>query len=48
MNFSTTPEQDAFVDTARARSGHGLQIEVEGEVAKSAANNGPGGVGIRE
>jgi RND superfamily putative drug exporter len=35
-----------FVSTAQAGSGHGVQVEVEGQVARAAANNGAGGVGF--
>jgi RND superfamily putative drug exporter len=35
-----------FVSTAQARAGHGLQVEVEGQVAQSAAKNGAGGLPI--
>jgi RND superfamily putative drug exporter len=33
-----------FVGTARAGSGHGVEIEVGGQVAEAAASNGPGGL----
>jgi RND superfamily putative drug exporter len=33
-----------FVDTARAGSGHGVEIEVGGQVAESASQAGPSGV----
>jgi RND superfamily putative drug exporter len=34
-----------FVNTARAGSGHGVQVEVEGQIAESAARTGAGGIG---
>ena len=40
------PEAKSFVDTARADSGHGVEVEVEGQIAESAANNGTGGLGL--
>ncbi len=33
-----------FVNTARAGSGHGVEVEVEGQVAQAANKNGPGGL----
>ena len=33
-----------FVNTARAWSGHGVEIEVGGQVAESASQSGPGGL----
>ncbi|MGO9753800.1 MAG: MMPL family transporter [Solirubrobacteraceae bacterium] len=35
-----------FVNTARAGSGHGVEVEVEGQVAETAAQGGSGDVGI--
>jgi putative drug exporter of the RND superfamily len=35
-----------FVNTARAGSGHGVEVEVEGQVAQAANQNGPGGLPI--
>jgi RND superfamily putative drug exporter len=40
-----TPTADKkFVDTARAANGQGVQVEVEGQIAKAAAQQGPGGL----
>ncbi|HET9720868.1 MAG TPA: MMPL family transporter [Solirubrobacteraceae bacterium] len=35
-----------FVSTAQAGAGHGVEVEVEGQVAQSAAKNGVGGLPI--
>ena len=40
----TTAAAKAFVNAARAGSGHGVEIEVEGQVAQSANQQGAGGL----
>jgi RND superfamily putative drug exporter len=40
------PAAKTFVNTARAGSGNGVQIEVEGQIAEGAAQNGAGGLGL--
>jgi putative drug exporter of the RND superfamily len=40
----STAAAKTFVNTARAGSGHGVEIEVEGQVAESANVNGVGGL----
>jgi RND superfamily putative drug exporter len=41
----TTAEAKRFVDTAKAGAGRGLQVELEGQVAKAADNTSVTGVG---
>jgi RND superfamily putative drug exporter len=36
----------SFVDTVQAGFGHGIETEVEGQVARAAAQNGAGGLGL--
>jgi RND superfamily putative drug exporter len=43
-NKVTTAAAKAFVNAARAGSGHGVEIEVEGQVAQSANQQGAGGL----
>jgi RND superfamily putative drug exporter len=43
-NELTPSAAKAFVNTARAGSGRGVQLEVEGQIAKAAAQQGPGGL----
>ena len=38
----TTGEAKKFVDTAKAGAGHGLQVEIEGQVARAANGHGFG------
>jgi putative drug exporter of the RND superfamily len=38
------PAAKAFVSTARSAPGHGLEVEVEGQVAEAARRMGPGGL----
>jgi putative drug exporter of the RND superfamily len=38
-------EARRFIDTARSGSGNGVEIEVEGQIAESAARTGAGGIG---
>jgi RND superfamily putative drug exporter len=40
------PAAKRFVNTARAGSGNGVEVEVEGQIAQSAAQNGAGGLGL--
>jgi putative drug exporter of the RND superfamily len=40
------PAAKTFVNTARAGSGNGVEVEVEGQIAEGAANNGAGGLGL--
>ncbi|MBV8219806.1 MAG: MMPL family transporter, partial [Solirubrobacterales bacterium] len=43
-NKVTAPEAKAFVNAAQAGSGHGVEVEVEGQVAQAARQQGPGGL----
>ncbi len=38
--------EEAFVDTARSASGAGLEVEVEGQVARDVASSGSGSIAI--
>jgi putative drug exporter of the RND superfamily len=45
-NAVKAPEAKRFVSTARAGSGHGVELEVDGQVAEVATQGGPGALPI--
>jgi RND superfamily putative drug exporter len=45
-NKLSVPASKTFVTTVQAGFGHGVETEVEGQVAEAAASNGAGGLGL--